>query len=64
MLKDYPFIYDARLIRLGEKCPNTEFFWSIFSLIWTEYGKIRTRKNSVFGLSSRSVIDVAIYSDV
>ena len=22
---------------LREKCPNTEFFWSIFSCIWTEY---------------------------
>ena len=25
------------------------FFWSVFSRILTEYGKIRTRKNSVFG---------------
>ena len=24
------------------------FFWSVFSRIRTEYGKIRTRKNSVF----------------
>ena len=31
---------------LREKCPNTEFF---LSRILTEYGKIRTRKNSVFG---------------
>ena len=29
------------------------FFWSVFSSIWTEYGKIRTRKNSVFGHFSR-----------
>ena len=30
---------------LREKCPNTEFFWSAFSRIWTEKGwKIRTRK--------------------
>ena len=29
------------------------FFWSVFSGIWTEYGKIRTRKNSVFGHFSR-----------
>ena len=39
---------------LREKCPNTEFFWSVFSRIWTEYEvnprieskyrKIRTRK--------------------
>ena len=25
------------------------FFWSVFPRIRTEYGKIRTRKNSVFG---------------
>ena len=25
------------------------FFWSVFFHIWTEYGKIWTRKNSVFG---------------
>ena len=31
------------------------FFWSVFSCIQTEYRKIRTRKNSVFGYFSRSV---------
>ena len=31
---------------LREKCPYSKFFWSIFSRIWTEYGKIRTRKSS------------------
>ena len=25
------------------------FFWSVFSLILTEYGKLQTRKNSIFG---------------
>ena len=30
---------------LREKCPNTEFF---LVLIWIEYRKIRTRKNSAF----------------
>ena len=39
---------------LREKCPYSEFFWSVFSRIWTEYdvslriqsecGKIWTRK--------------------
>ena len=29
------------------------FFWSVFSRIQSEYGKIRTRKNSVFGHFSR-----------
>ena len=45
---------------LREKCPDTEFFWSVFSCIRTEYGdlgskyrKIRTRKNSLFGHFSR-----------
>ena len=32
---------------LREKCPNTGFFWFVFSHIRTEYGE--TRKNSVFG---------------
>ena len=45
---------------LREKCLNTEFFWSVFSLIRTEYRihsecrKIRTKKNSVFRQSSCS----------
>ena len=47
---------------LRKNCPNTEYFWSVFSrirteygncivnlLIQSEYGKIQTRKNSVFG---------------
>ena len=25
-------------LSLREKGPNTEFFWSVFSRIWTEYG--------------------------
>ena len=37
-----------------EKCPYSELFWSVFSCIWTEYGKIlhislysvRMRKNT------------------
>ena len=62
------FSYELRKqkLTLCEKCPNTEFFfWSVFSRIRTEYGeilciqseyeKIRTRKNSVFGYFSRSV---------
>ena len=46
------------LILLHGKCRNAEFFWSVFSRIWTEYGemwidiqseygKIRSRKNSI-----------------
>ena len=26
---------------LREKCPYSEFFWSVFSGIWTEYGEIQ-----------------------
>ena len=25
-----------------EKCPYSEFFWPVFSRIWTEYGEIRS----------------------
>ena len=41
---------------LLEKCPNTEFFLVCifpYSDRYREYGKIRTRKNSVFGHFSR-----------
>ena len=31
------------------------FFWFVFSCIQSEYRKIQTRKNSVFGQFSRSV---------
>ena len=44
-------------LALREKCPKRSFFWSVFSFIRTEYRKIRTRKNSVFGHFSRSVGD-------
>ena len=33
-----------RVSALRQKCQNTEFFWSVLSRIWTEYGKIRTKK--------------------
>ena len=47
---------------LCEKSTNTECYLYLFSRIWTEYGdlhqskygKIRTRKNSVFGHISRT----------
>ena len=52
---------------LREKCPYSEFFWSIFSHIWTEYGEIlrispysvrmrenTDQKNSEYGHFSRS----------
>ena len=37
------------------KCVQVRsFFWSVFFHIRTEYGKIQTRENSVFGHNSRS----------
>ena len=43
-------------VTLREKCPNTEFFLSHIRTEYGEYGKIRTRKDSVFGHFSGSVI--------
>ena len=43
-------------LSLREKSPNTEFFWPTFLCIRTEYRKIRTRKNSIFGQFSFSVV--------
>ena len=52
---------------LYEKCPYLEFFWSVFSRIWTEYGEIEStsqllvqmwentdQKNSEYGHFSSS----------
>ena len=41
---------------LREKCLYSEFFWSVFSRIRTEYGEILTdQKISEYGHFSRSV---------
>ena len=46
---------DIRRYQYFVKCVQIlSFFWSVFSRIRTEYGKKRTRKNSVFGHFSRS----------
>ena len=34
------FLYSFRGLPLRKKCPNTEFFSSVFSRIRTEYGEI------------------------
>ena len=39
---------------LHEKYPIRSYLWSVFSCIRTEYRKIQTRNNSVFGHFSRS----------
>ena len=45
--------------RLSEKCPDSEFFWFVFSSIWTEYGEIQRysvqRQKNKHGHFSRSV---------
>ena len=61
---------------LREKCPNTDFFWSVFSVfglnrekyfvslrIQSECGKIQTRKNSVFGYLDTFHAVMAIKND-
>ena len=62
-IKSFLMKFPTLTLPLREKCQNTKFFCSVFSRIWTEYGeiriqsecgKIRTRKNSVFGHFSRS----------
>ena len=42
-------------LTLRESVHIRSFLWSVFSGIWTEYGKIQIRKNSVFGHFSHSV---------
>ena len=55
-------------LTLREKCPYSEFFWSVFSRFWTEYGEIppispysvqmwgnKDQKNSGYGHFSPSV---------
>ena len=55
-------------VPLSEKCPHSEFFWSVFSRIRAEYGEIlrispgsvqmrenADQKNSEYRLLSRSV---------
>ena len=35
-------------ISLREKCPYSEFFWFVFSHIWTEYGPEKLRIRTLF----------------
>ena len=50
-------------ITLCKRCPNTEFFLIRISHIQSKYGKIRTRKNSIFGhfLHSVSMPNCEVY---
>ena len=62
------------LLSLSEKCPYSKFFWSVFSRIPTEYGKIlrispysvrvlesTDQKNSKYGHFSRGVYKYEVY---
>ena len=51
---DYSKQLNLEVDHYVESVQIRSFFWSVFSRIRTEYGKIRTRKNSVFGHFSRS----------
>ena len=55
--KGYEYVSDQLFLRTSSawKLSNYGVFWSVFSCIRTEYRKIRTRKNSVFGQFSCSV---------
>ena len=49
---------------LRKKCPNMQFFLVrifLYSDIQSEYRKIRTRRNSVFGHFSRGAYNVIIH---
>ena len=64
----FMFSYETLTRALCEKCPNTEFFLvfifphSVSLCIQSEYRKIRTRKNSVFGHFSRSGVNAGVVS--
>ena len=45
----------SHIFRCVKSVQIRSFFWSVFSCIQSEYRKIPTRKNCVFGLFSRSV---------
>ena len=65
----FQFICLPIFTSLRKKCPNIEFFLSVFSRIQSKYGKIRNRKNSVFRLFLRSAhhdlnISPLVYSNL
>ena len=45
-------------VALREKWPNMEFFWSVFSCIWTEYGNLR--RKSLYSVQIRENTDQKI----
>ena len=37
---------EKRMATLRKKCPYSELIWSVFSCIWTEYGRTRITPNT------------------
>ena len=53
------FFKDHFILKLFEKCTYSEFFWSLFSRIWTEYSEIlRISPYSVQMLGKKCKIDI------
>ena len=46
---------------LRQKCPNTQFFWSILSQLWTEFGKIQITKTPYFDASDAATLFKIIF---
>ena len=46
---------EGKLVVLREKCKYLEFFWSVFSRIWAEYGEIL--RISPYGVRMRGNTD-------
>ena len=57
VMRRVKLIFRCRMLYCVKSVPKRIFFWSVFSLVRTEYGKIRSRKNSVFGHFFTVVVD-------
>ena len=53
--QNYVLSKGLSIMALHESVQIRSFFWSVFCYFQTEYRKIRTRKNSIFGHISRSL---------
>ena len=41
--RDFTHCSGVSIVALCKSCPNAEFYWFIFSHIWTEYGDFRSK---------------------
>ena len=48
-------ILEKNLILLRENCRNTEFFWSVFSCIRTEYGDLQSKFVPIWTFFTQSI---------